>query len=459
MPKIQANNCLFQIDTDGEYKTVMCLRSFRISPSTIEKEITAPQDGKFKAYDYSQLSARVSIDGVLMRDAVNRNLFDFAQAQLNFLEVKARAIFYDDTGEPKVFTALCMVSECSLEASAGQLASATVELLVSGEYTIEDALPEFINLRIRLYNNDTITAFFRMQLIDTTGTAIFQSDILPEANGGNLSNPIDITVPVPKGNWFYWFNVATNGVGNEFNLDAPPTKTSSFNGNYTETSFPDTLYDFTADREASVGFGVNNPPPTCVAPAIASSNLPNGISGRPWAGSVIVTGTVPFTVSNVTRPSWMEISINDGTISLSGLPTTGQDQEITFDISNDCGTVNFSGAVDVFADLNSVVVNWEFTLGADVLGSVSFLIFKNGTTILTQTSSGSGSITASVLDVFQARIIGPPVTVTKEITVTGATAGEIETVGPSGFGVISTNTWTLHLTDSPYQITATATHS
>lgn len=426
MSLIQANRCLLQLDLNGDYVTVMCLKSFTVNTDTDEKEITAPVDGKFKSFDYHTLSATINVDGVLVRDPTTNTMFDFAKAQLNFLELKLRVVYIAENGLPMVFKALCIVRNANIGASAGQVASGTAQLLASGEYTIEDALPQFVNLRIRLFGNPSIPGFFKFQLIDTTGTAIFQTDILPQASGGNLANPLDITVPVPKGNWYYWFQMNTNAIGNVFTLDAPPTKSSVFNnGVYNETSNGVQLYDFTADREVSVGIGISNPPPTCTAPSIASSNLPAGIAATNWTGTVAIAGTQPLTISNVVKPAWVNISESNGLITLSGTAQTGTNQAISFDVTNACGSVSFSGTVSIGSNPSNITANYTYTEPGSGLGAnCQFIIFKNSVAVVSLNNSGSGNVQFTTIDQIEVRIFGPAFP-TKDITVTSNIDGAV----------------------------------
>jgi len=406
MAIIQSNKCLLQLDRDGTYVTIMCIRNFSVNTITTEKEITAPVDGKFKSFDYSQLSARVNVDGVLIRDLTTNTMFDFAEAQLNFLELKVRAVFIDEIGQPKVFTALCIVTNANIDASAGQIGSGTAELLASGEYKIENALPQTVNLRILLFGNPSVQAFFKFQLIDTNGTAIFQSDILPQANGGNLANPIDITVPVPKGSWYYWFQMDTNAIGNVFSLNAPPTKSSTFNsGIYNETSNGVQLYDFNSDREVSVEIGTNAPPPTCVAPAIASgATLPDGQVGQTYSQNVVISGTQPFNVSNVVKPAWMNIALLNDTIVLSGVPdVAGTGVQVSFDVTNACGTTSLFDTIDIAAaPITAVTMQYFHTVARPGI----LRIYVNSVLVIDSSIGESGEFTVNAGDVIEAQCLG-----------------------------------------------------
>ena len=455
MALIQSNSCLFQVKLDGVYTTVMCLRSFSLNPSTTEKEITPPGNGKFKSFDYKQISYTVSLDGVLYReDNVNPVIFSFAEYQKNFIEVPFRALYKDEANQYKVVTGQAIVRNCNIEVSAGQIGSGTVELLGQGEYVTADMLPEFVNLRIHTTGSPTAQALFQFRLINADGEAVFQTDQLPQASGGNLANPIDITVPVPKGLWYYWFNISTEAIGNQMVLNAPPGKTSAFNiGLFNESSFPTQLYDFTANRDLDIQLGVNNPPPTCVPPLIASSNIPDGTSNIAWNGTVNVSGSQPFTVTNVTKPVWMNIAINGGVISLSGTPTSGINQTISFDVTNACGTVSFSDTFNISSNPSSIFINWDYSEDGGTPSQSIFLIFVNGVQAVGQNTTGTGTLVVNPGDFIEARVIGP-VLIHKTITVSSS-FGVIDS--QTGAGSIVVSSFSPNAIAQPYSIIATST--
>jgi hypothetical protein len=268
---------------------------------------------------------------------------------------------------------------------------------------------------------------------------------------------MNVTGQVQSGSYSFLWQVTTDGIGNQFDLDAPPTKTTNFNnGTINENSFGIQQYDFTADRNVTFAFGINNPPPTCVAPAIASSNVPNGTEIVPWSGSITLSGSQPFTLSNITKPSWMSISISGNIVTLQGVsPDAGLLQEISFDATNACGTVSFSDTFNINPNPDVVNVNWNFSETASNTGS-TFIIFKNSVQILTQGGSGSGTVTGGVGDTFEARIIGPSIVVEKEIHVLNNSSAEIASAGPSLTTSISATFGPVNMLAQPYQINATA---
>lgn len=423
MALIQSNKCLFQIKVGNDYLTVMCLKGFTVGFTTTEKETTTPIDGKYKDFDYKQLSYRASLDGVLYRETSGNTIFDFVQAQNNFLEVPFRAVYEDEAGNVKVFTGIAIVMDSNIETSAGNVGAGTVELLGKGLYLIEDTLPQYVNLRILIYNAPLSQAFVKFWLINANGEAIFQTDVLPQANGGNLANPLDITVPIPKGSWYYWFQMTSNEVGNQFDLNAPPTKSTLFNnGVFNEGSFPTQLYDFTVDRQVSFALGINTPNPVCVAPGQTGLSTDIGVEGTPYYATMYLTGSQPFTVSNVVKPAWMNISLVGNIITFSGNPTAGLNQTLSLDITNACGSAGFIGNVDISTNSNTIVVEWDFT----AVGL--FHIFRAYVNAVLQaqssTAPNSGNFFANAGDTVEIQVTGQN-GVTKHIDIQDSVAGEI----------------------------------
>jgi hypothetical protein len=75
----------------------------------------------------------------------------------------------------------------------------------------------------------------------------------------------------------------------------------------------------------------------CKEPFIQSGTpLPNGVVGQVYNHVLQLTGTPPFVLSNITKPAWMTITLdnNNSTITLSGTPTDAITEDVLFSITN-----------------------------------------------------------------------------------------------------------------------------
>lgn len=87
---------------------------------------------------------------------------------------------------------------------------------------------------------------------------------------------------------------------------------------------------------------------------VGSPSLPNAIAGVNYNYEIYLTGSQPFSLKNVVKPSWMNISVTGSTINFSGTPTTGdigEGIEVSFDINNcdEEGEESFSDTFNVRA--------------------------------------------------------------------------------------------------------------
>jgi len=409
---VQANDCLFQVKIDDDYVTVLCAKSFTVTVNTDEKEITTVGDGAYKSFDYKVLSYTANLNGVMrMPDGATTTAFDWVNYQQSFYEVPFRVAWIDPSGVVRTFKGTAIIKANNLVASASQVADATVDLLGTGPFEIGDALEEFVNLTIVSQGNNSVPAFIKFWLLNEDGDTIFLTDTTQYASGSMLGNPLNITIPVPRGIWYFYYYVDTNSVGNDITVTAPPGYTAAFNNGVTQfNTYPNQSYDFTADRSVTINIGINNPPPTCVAPSIPGSPaLPDATEAVQWAYSFPINGSGPFSITNVTKPAWMSITTTNiggvDYVQLSGNPSgTGIGQVVEFDLTNACGTVQFSDLFNVLSNPNAVTINWSFT---EFSSPYSFVIFRNAVQVVSTDVPASGTLIVNNGDAVSVRIVGP----------------------------------------------------
>jgi hypothetical protein len=77
--------------------------------------------------------------------------------------------------------------------------------------------------------------------------------------------------------------------------------------------------------------------------------LPDGQIGVVYTYSFAITGTAPFTLAGITKPSWMTIAVVGSNIQFTGTPTVeATGISVAFDIDNcDTDSVHFSDTIDI----------------------------------------------------------------------------------------------------------------
>ncbi len=235
---------------------------------------------------------------------------------------------------------------------------------------------------------------------------VFDSGQLPEASGGNLTHPINVTGTVQKGTYSIFWQALSQSIGNTFELDAPPTKSELFDDLLVnESTYGVQEFDFTANRLVSFTLGTPVPPPSCVAPSIASGGtLPDGQVGVAYSHSITVNGSQPYNITNVTKPSWLTLTITGGnTVLLSGTPDAdGTGITVSFDVNNACGTASVSDTIDIAAaPPTTATINyvWDRAIGEQMR------LFVNAVLVRTLTVDETGSFLVNAGDVVEAQII------------------------------------------------------
>lgn len=107
----------------------------------------------------------------------------------------------------------------------------------------------------------------------------------------------------------------------------------------------------------------------CVAPTIPAFTLVNAAVGVAYSQTISLTGSVPFTLSNLVKPAWLNITVSGSVITFSGTPGSGDNGTgitVSFTVNNACGSDSRSTTIDVTCD--AVVIT-----GAPVLpDAISF---------------------------------------------------------------------------------------
>lgn len=405
---IQGINCVFQLKIGDDYKTVVCAKSFTFNPITDMKETTTVGSGFWKEFRPRKLSYTITFNGMFQVESGAqekiKTMFDY---QIGFLPLPYRLIYTDNSGNIMAVDGSAYVTSTLLDASPVNLVNGTVELQGNGPITVLDQIPDLADITITSLGDNSITAVFQFKLFDANGAMVFDSGQLPGASGGNLTHPVNVTGQIQKGTYSIFWQALAQSIGNAFQLDAPPTKSETFDDLLiNESTYGVQEYDFTANRLVSFTLGTPVPPPSCVAPTIASGGtLPDGQVGVAYSHSITVNGSQPFNITNVTKPSWLIITITGGnTVLLSGTPDAdGTGIAVSFDINNACGTASISDTIDIAAaPSTNATINYVWDRAS---AAQQMRLFVNAVLVKTLTDDESGSFSVNAGDVVEAQII------------------------------------------------------
>lgn len=409
---IQGRNCLFQMKIDNDYIDVLCAKTFSFNRVYELKETTTVQSGFDKEYRPRKKSYTMSFNGVVQVKSGNneptiKTLFDYGEG---FLPVSYRLIYEDNSNNVMVINGQAYLNSQIFNANPINLLDGTTELTGNGPIEILDYIPQFINVTVSVIG--TANAKTRFILYKADGTIVYDTStllaLLP--TGGWLVQGQSVVMTVQAGQ--YAWGVSTKDVQsltNAFTLDITPAVNVGFgNAPFNQNSLP-TVYDFLTDKNAVFDIGATAPPPTCVSPAIVGSpSLPDGTTLSSYSYSFNITGSTPFTITNVTKPTWMNISVSGNTVMISGLIGTGDSGSnipVSFDINNACGAVTFSDTFDVNLPGTPVVdVDWSFTRGGIPFGTLR--IFVNAVLQVDTNVTNSGTFSVNPGDVVESQVIG-----------------------------------------------------
>lgn len=426
---IQGINCVFQLKIGDDYFTVVCAKSFTFNPITDMKETTTVGSGFWKEFRPRKLSYTITFNGMFQVVALGtqekiKTMFDY---QIGFLPLPYRLIYTDNSSNIMAVDGWAYVTSTLLDASPVNLVNGTIELQGNGPITVLDQIPDLANITIESLGDNSILARFQFKLFDSTGAIVFDSGQLPGASGGNLTHPVNVIGTVQKGTYSIFWQAYAQSIGNAFQLDAPPTKTELFNDLLiNESTFGVQEFDFTANRLVSFTLGTPAPPPVCVAPGFTSGlNNPTATVGTYWLGTIVLSGSQPFTISNVTKPVWMSWSLAGNVLTFEGNPEAGIDQIISFDVSNACGSNSYNDNIDVSSNPDGItlIANYTEAGTSPAIGCI-MRVYVNAALVYAFTITNSGTMIINPGDVVEVQVAGPTAAI-KHIDVQDTIDGEI----------------------------------
>lgn len=419
---IQGKNCVFQLKIGDDYLTVVCAKSFTFNPVTDMKETTTVGSGFWKEFRPRKLSYTITFNGMFQvaASASQEKIKTMLDYQVTFLPLIYRLIYTDNSNNVMVVDGSCYVTSTLLDASPVNLVNGTTELQGTGPIVVSDVIPDTITMTVSVTGEADIK--IRFILYDEDGNIKYDTSLLPETlgNSGWLVLGDSVSFGVQKGQYAWGFSTdEASSDANTFDLDVSPAAHIDFNeDDQSQNSIP-TYFDFLTNKAAAFVTGPDIPPPGCVAVIISGSpGLPDGTVMQPYTYSFPVTGTPPFSLSNVTKPSWMNITIHETffgsglyVVSFGGLPSPGSDGEgieVSLDIDNcsGSGSASFSDTIDVLppAGTPSAI---EYTLNFTGTGAVGTLrIYVNGVQVLAQFTETVSSLDVNAGDIVQAQITG-----------------------------------------------------
>ena len=96
----------------------------------------------------------------------------------------------------------------------------------------------------------------------------------------------------------------------------------------------------------------------CVPVAFTGSNvLPPPVYGQVWNAFIGLSGSTPYTLTNVSKPAWLTVTAVSNGIQLSGTPTLAGSFNVGFSIQNCAG----AGAAITYSNTFTVTSNVAFT--------------------------------------------------------------------------------------------------
>jgi hypothetical protein len=159
----------------------------------------------------------------------------------------------------------------------------------------------------------------------------------------------------------------------------------------------------------------------CTAPSFTGSNIyPQPVLGQAWSAFIGLTGTNPFTIDSVIKPSWLTITPVTNGIELTGTPNLSGPFVVGFNILNCAGApgaLTYYESFTVSSNINITGYGGPFSNGLSF--QTGQILAAPGTLVTINIFAGGGGPI-------------PPHTYTLTVTITGATLSNPLTVTNGG---------------------------
>lgn len=345
------------------YQEFICATDCAIETTVETKSVKTVGDGIWNNVAGQKISYVVTLSGLIKLDPdeERNSTFDLQTAMLNMLKVDYRLIFREvESDVIKVIEGRFLIEQSNLTAASEGFATSSFTMQGCGPYIIRDA------------DSDCL-AFIEQVAVN---------------NGENIGD-LEVTVTGISADTIR-FDYSLDGGGRQtVFVDNDPmvfTITDVADGDHTLV-----IYPICANGEDGTPFTFEFSYDDGCVPvgSLAGLILPNGVLGTPYNYSFNLSGSAPFGINTVVKPSWMLINIFDNTISFSGTPdAAGTDIPISFNITN-CSVDSqpFSDTINII-DPSLQRVVWDFTKHGVVAGN--FDIEKNFVEIVNVSTTDNG---------------------------------------------------------------------
>jgi hypothetical protein len=196
----------------------------------------------------------------------------------------------------------------------------------------------------------------------------------------------------------------------------------------------------------------------CTAVGTITHSMPDAYAPVPYTDTITLTGTAPFTLTDIVKPAWLTIAVSGNNINFSGTPAVsdvGTGVAVSFTVHN-CGSAStsFSDTIDVIDAEGNGTIHNNISSGSGILVEDVILVGYGVMTPYTTfpvAQSGSGTFstpygTASGTITVRFNTNSLPGSISMAITING-TLMENNTHAPAGIIINSTNTYTFHTGD------------
>lgn len=345
----------------------MCGSNVSIEITCTKVAVRTRGDGHWKKYTYQDAEFSITLSGVLVFDEENWTGWDMLDQQFNFTHVLCRCSFDDLNGDVRTVQGYVMIEQSTLSFAAGDLVKEDFQIQGNGKLDMFDGLVPCGTVITSIAVDGQEASDGIVHVSYAYAGDSYQVKYRIDNTGDYVYVVADLTIDIPG-----------LAIG-DHSIEIIPVCSNGYEG--------------TGDTQA---FTVTQ---ALVCGTVISAIT---INGSVTSATAVYTGTATQMRYRIDGGSWVVVPITQ-IVGIGGLSVGAHTIEMVPICSNNVLGTGLVQNFTVAAQPSQSIISWSFT---NIGTGNNFKLYVNGVLLISNTSTGSGSVVAAVGQTVKAVISG-----------------------------------------------------